>query len=42
VDVERAWMELLAALMRWRRRFDIHLGDASKISVGEFDIELEA
>ncbi|MDA1275099.1 MAG: hypothetical protein O2960_13785 [Verrucomicrobia bacterium] len=42
VDVERAWMEFLAALMRWRRRFDIHLGDASKISVGEFDIELEA
>lgn len=37
---ERAWLEFLEALMRWRRRYDIQLGDASPITVGEFDIEI--
>ncbi|MBV9406188.1 MAG: WD40 repeat domain-containing protein [Acidobacteriaceae bacterium] len=39
---ERAWLEFMEALMRWRRRFDIDIADApSRIDVGEFDIEIE-
>ena len=37
---ERAWLEFLKALIRWRRRYDIQLGDASPITVGELDIEI--
>jgi len=34
--------EFIVALMRWRRRFDIQVEDASpRIEVGEFDIEIE-
>ncbi len=38
---ERGWLEFLAALMRWRRRYDILLGEATRIPVGQFDIEIE-
>jgi hypothetical protein len=40
-EAERGWIEFLFALMRARRRYDIELGEAARISVGEFDIELE-
>ncbi|MDA0769399.1 MAG: hypothetical protein O2821_04170 [Chloroflexi bacterium] len=40
-ELERRWLEFLAALMRWRRRFDIGLEDAAVIEAGEFDIEIE-
>lgn len=40
-DAERGWIEFLCALMRARRRYDIEVGEAARISVGEFDIELE-
>ena len=40
-EAERGWMQLILALMRNRRRYDIQLGEAPRISVGEFDIELE-
>jgi WD40 repeat protein len=40
-DAERAALEFIAALVRWRRRFDVHLDDApQRIAVGEFDIEI--
>jgi WD40 repeat protein len=39
---ERNCLEFIAALMRWRRRFDIEVGEATqRIEVGEFDIEIE-
>jgi len=38
---ERSWLEFLLALMRWRRRYDIDLGESTRIPVGEFDIEIE-
>lgn len=39
---ERNCLEFIAALMRWRRRFDIEVGEAPwRIEVGEFDIEIE-
>jgi WD40 repeat protein len=38
---ERAALEFIVALVRWRRRFDIHLDDAPRhVEVGEFDIIL--
>jgi WD40 repeat protein len=38
---ERAALEFLVALVRHRRRFDIHLDDGPRrIAVGEFDIEI--
>jgi WD40 repeat protein len=38
---ERAALEFIVALLRWRRRFDVHLDDAPRhIAVGEFDIEI--
>jgi len=41
-DAERKWLEFLQALMRWQRRFDVKVGEASRaISSGEFDIEIE-
>ena len=40
LDSERGWLEFLKTAIRWRRRYDIQLGDASSISVGEFDIEI--
>jgi hypothetical protein len=41
-DPERALLQYVAALMRWRGRFDIEVGVASvKIPAGEFDIEVE-
>jgi WD40 repeat protein len=40
-EAERAWLGLLAALIQWRRRHDIFLGEEGAISVGEFDIEIE-
>ncbi|MBI2947385.1 MAG: HEAT repeat domain-containing protein [Verrucomicrobia bacterium] len=40
-DAERGWIEFLFALMRARRRYDIEVGEAARISIGEFDIELE-
>jgi WD40 repeat protein len=41
-DAERAWLEFTLALMRWRRRFDIEVGEVPRrISTGEFDIEIE-
>jgi WD40 repeat protein len=38
---ERGWLEFLLALMRWRRRHDIQLGEPARIPVGQFDIEIE-
>ena len=39
---ERAAVEFTAALVRWRRRFDIHLDDTTRrVAVGAFDIEIE-
>lgn len=39
---ERAWLSFIAALLRWRRRFEIELERApERIQVGEFDIEVE-
>lgn len=40
-DSERGWMQFLFALMHGRRRYDIQLGEGARISVGEFDIEIE-
>ncbi len=40
-DAERAWLEFLQAMIQWRRRFDVQLGDAERIPVGEFDIEID-
>ena len=40
MDSERRWLEFLQTAIRWRRRYDIQLGDAASISVGEFDIEI--
>lgn len=40
-EAERGWLEFLLAMMRWRRRFDIGVGEAPKrMEVGEFDIEI--
>jgi hypothetical protein len=40
-DDERAWLELIAALVRWRRRYDVEIGEAAPVvRAGEFDIEL--
>jgi WD40 repeat protein len=40
-DIEGSWLEFLLALLRWRRRFDIEIEDASPhLLIGEFDIEL--
>jgi WD40 repeat protein len=42
-DAEGRWLEFILELMRWQRRFDIEVGEAlQKISLGEFDIEIEA
>ena len=38
---ERDWLEFLHAMMRWRRRHDIQLGETARIEAGEFDIEIE-
>jgi hypothetical protein len=39
---ERRWLEFIAALRRWRGRFDIELEMAPRrIQAGEFDIEIE-
>lgn len=39
---ERAWLSFVAALLRWRRRFEIELDRAPEyIQAGEFDIEVE-
>lgn len=39
---ERRWIEFMAALIQWRRRFDIELEEGPRrIQVGEFDIEIE-
>jgi WD40 repeat protein len=36
---ERAALEFIVALVRWRRRYDIHLDDGPRhVEVGEFDI----
>jgi hypothetical protein len=41
-DAERRWLEFLLGMMRWRRRFDIGVGEAPwRVTVGEFDIEIE-
>ncbi|MBI4657315.1 MAG: hypothetical protein HY735_00450 [Verrucomicrobia bacterium] len=40
-DAERGWMQFLFGLMRHRHRYDIEVGEAPRIAVGEFDIELE-
>src|SRR5262249_44682250 len=38
---ERAALEFIVALVRWRRRFDIQLDDSPRrVEVGEFDIIL--
>jgi WD40 repeat protein len=38
---DRAWLEFVVAVVRHRRRFDIHLDDGpQRIAVGEFDIEI--
>jgi hypothetical protein len=40
-DSERKWLELILALARWQRRFDVEIGEISQeIPVGEFDIEI--
>lgn len=40
--VERAWVELIAALVRWRHRHDVELDTASPtVDAGERDIELD-
>ncbi len=38
---ERCWLELIVGLARWRRRFEVEVGDAV-VHAGEFDIELGA
>ncbi len=38
---ERQWLEFLRALMRWRRRHDIHVTEEVAMEIGEFDIEIE-
>ncbi|MBI4324359.1 MAG: hypothetical protein HY674_03770, partial [Chloroflexi bacterium] len=38
---ERDWLEFLHAMMHWRRRHDIQLGETARIEAGEFDIEIE-
>ncbi len=39
---ERNCLEFIVALMRWRRQFDIEVGEAlRRIEIGEFDIEIE-
>jgi WD40 repeat protein len=41
-EEEKRWLELLLALMRWRRRFDIALAEEPrKLAIGEFDIEID-
>ena len=42
-EEERRWLDLLLALMRWRRRDDIQLDrpGSQTLSVGEFDIEIQ-
>jgi hypothetical protein len=37
---ERPWLEFIAALIRWRRRYDIGLVVAPSQGPGEFDIGL--
>jgi WD40 repeat protein len=40
--VERSWLAFTLALIHWQRRYDIALEESvRKISVGEFDIEIE-
>ena len=39
---DRGWLAFLLAMMHWRRRFDIRVGEAPKrMAVGELDIEIE-
>jgi WD40 repeat protein len=39
---ERNWLEFIEALMRWKWRFDVEVGDElQRIPIGEFDIEIE-
>jgi hypothetical protein len=41
-DVERRWLEFILAMMHWRRRFDIGVGEVPRrIVAGGFDIEIE-
>jgi hypothetical protein len=41
-EAERGWLEFLLAMMHWRRRFDIGVGEVpQRMEVGEFDIEIE-
>jgi WD40 repeat protein len=42
-ETERLHLEFVAALLRWRMRLDIVIGDAAPkvIELGEFDIEIE-
>lgn len=38
----KAWLEFIAALIRWQRRFDVEVEEASQgIDAKEFDIEIE-
>ena len=39
-EAERRWLNFLSGAVRWRRRFDIELGEAVRLTVGEFDIEI--
>jgi WD40 repeat protein len=38
---ERSWLDFIAALIRWRGRYDIGLAAASSAGPGEFDIGLD-
>ena len=38
---EKAWLEFIGELIRWRKRFDIEVGEMHPVlQIGEFDIEL--
>jgi WD40 repeat protein len=39
-DHGRAWVDFSAALLGWRGRFDIALGEPGNVRLGEFDIAL--
>jgi hypothetical protein len=41
-EADRHGLEFIEALMRWRFRFDIMVGEAPRrIAAGKFDIEIE-
>ncbi len=38
---EKAWFEFISAIIQWRKRFDIEVGEIHPVlQIGEFDIEL--